>query len=64
MILFKSCPKCMTGDLIKSRDMFGEYLECIQCGFMKDLPAPAQSVAPAPAPVPVDLGVEPPGRAA
>ena len=64
MILFKSCPKCTTGDLTKSRDMFGEYLECIQCGFMKDLPAPERSVAPAPAPVPIEVGLEPPQLAA
>ena len=63
MILFKSCPKCTTGDLIKSRDMFGDYVECIQCGFMKDLPTPARSVA-VPAPVPVEVGLEPPQRAA
>lgn len=37
MVLFKSCPKCETGDLMKSEDMFGEYVECLQCGFVKDL---------------------------
>ena len=60
MILFKSCPKCLTGDLMKSRDMFGEYIECVQCGFMKDLAAPERSVAPAPPPVPIDMGSERP----
>ena len=39
MVLFKSCPKCITGDLLKSEDMFGAYLECVQCGFVKDLAA-------------------------
>ena len=63
MMLFKSCPKCIAGDLIKSADMFGEYVECIQCGFMKDLPAPQRSVA-APALVPVEVGSEPPRLAA
>ena len=63
MILFKSCPKCMTGDLIKAQDMFGAYVQCIQCGFMKDLPAPEQPAA-VPAPVLVEAGLEPPQLAA
>ncbi|MCH7656074.1 MAG: hypothetical protein IIC95_08875 [Chloroflexi bacterium] len=57
MILFKSCPKCTTGDLMKSEDLFGEYMECLQCGYMKDLAAPARSVVPVPAPVPVPVEV-------
>ena len=45
MILFRSCPKCATGDLMKTRDAFGEYMECLQCGFVRDielLPAGAE----------------------
>ena len=45
MVLFKSCPKCMTGDLIKAEDMFGAYLECMQCGFVKDLTQVQQPAA-------------------
>ncbi len=36
MILFKSCPKCGGGDLAQTVDMFGTYLQCIQCGFTRD----------------------------
>ncbi len=32
----KACPRC-GGDLYISRDMYGEYQGCIQCGYMKDL---------------------------
>ena len=38
MIGFKGCPKCH-GDLYLSRDMYGKYISCLQCGYMKDLPA-------------------------
>ena len=33
MMLFKSCPKCSTGDLIEARDGFGRYIQCVQCGY-------------------------------
>ena len=39
MILFKSCPRCSTGDLIEARDGFGRYVECMQCGYIKDIPS-------------------------
>ena len=28
-----SCPRCQ-GYLYTNRDMYGEYQECLQCGFM------------------------------
>ena len=59
MLLFKSCPKCTTGDLVKARDVFGEYLECIQCGYMKDLAAVDRSNV-VPSPQPPDVAEEPP----
>lgn len=37
MILFRSCPSCSTGDLIKTNDTFGEYMECVQCGYVRDV---------------------------
>ena len=54
---FKACPKCQ-GDLQVRRDVYGMFINCIQCGLQKDLDAPnaaiefanpekAQSVTPA-----------------
>ena len=40
---FKSCPKCVNGDVIRSDDFHGWYLKCLHCGYMKDLDAPAQA---------------------
>lgn len=36
MIKFKGCPRC-GGDLILAEDMFGKYLSCLQCGFLRDM---------------------------
>jgi len=36
MIYFKACPKCK-GDLQRVRDLYGEYVECLQCGFTLEL---------------------------
>lgn len=38
MLYFKSCPKCMTGTIEHNRDPFTEYLQCLNCGFMRDIP--------------------------
>jgi hypothetical protein len=32
MFWFKSCPKCGTGDLYDSGDLYGAYVACLQCG--------------------------------
>jgi len=32
MIWFKSCPKCLAGDLEEKSDLEGHYLRCVQCG--------------------------------
>lgn len=32
MIQFKSCPKCLNGDLEEKADYDGHYLRCMQCG--------------------------------
>ncbi len=39
VIKLKGCPKCQ-GDLYLNRDSYGKYLNCLQCGFMKDLVEP------------------------
>ena len=36
MLYFKACPRCK-GDVHRDRDVFGEYLKCLQCGHMVDL---------------------------
>jgi DNA-directed RNA polymerase subunit M/transcription elongation factor TFIIS len=36
MIKFKSCPRCR-GDLYLAEDIFGKYLSCLQCGYLRDL---------------------------
>ena len=38
MIKFKGCPKC-GGDLYLKEDMFGKFLDCLQCGYLKDVSA-------------------------
>ena len=44
MIKFKFCPKCR-GDLYLAEDIFGKYLSCLQCGYLKDLPLVEQQPA-------------------
>ncbi len=45
MLQLKACPKCGTGDMTIDRDMYGWFRQCIQCGYLDDLPkAPAQQV--------------------
>mgnify|MGYP000548356235 CR=1 FL=1 len=33
MLEIKSCPRCL-GDLLTNRDMYGDYKQCLQCGFL------------------------------
>ncbi len=35
MIYFKACPRC-EGDINVRTDWYGEYMECLQCGWSKD----------------------------
>ena len=37
MMYLKECPKCQ-GDLYLGEDIHGQYLSCIQCGYLRDLP--------------------------
>ena len=47
MIKFKSCPKCANGDLVLGRDIYGWYMQCIQCAQMLDMvPAPTKDELP------------------
>ena len=36
MFYLKACEKCH-GDLYLEKDMYGSFLECIQCGSVKDV---------------------------
>ena len=36
MINFKACPRCK-GDTHIRQDIYGDYIECLQCGYMEDL---------------------------
>ena len=36
MVQFRACPRCQ-GDLNVRRDMWGEYRQCLQCGFSQDI---------------------------
>ena len=45
MIYFKSCVRCR-GDVRLDSDNYGWFLQCLQCGFQRDLPA---GLVPAPA---------------
>ena len=37
MMYLKQCPKCH-GDLVLGEDIHGQYISCIQCGYLRDLP--------------------------
>ena len=39
VIKFKVCPRCR-GDLYLGEDVFGKYLSCLQCGYLKDVEEP------------------------
>ena len=41
MIQLKSCPRCK-GDIKLNCDIYGNYAECLQCGFMKDIVEPVR----------------------
>ena len=45
MVYLKSCPKCL-GDLTVREDAYGSFINCLQCGYMRDLDVkPATSYA-------------------
>ena len=37
MIKFKSCPRCSQGDLILDQDIYGSYMQCIQCAHIVEM---------------------------
>lgn len=36
LIMPKRCPRC-NGDLFIGRDQYGLFLQCLQCGYLRDL---------------------------
>ena len=36
---FKACPKCQ-GDLQLKKDIYGMFINCLQCGLQQDIDAP------------------------
>ena len=36
MMFFKTCPKCH-GDMYVDRDVYGTFIECLQCGLLRDV---------------------------
>ena len=37
MLYFNSCPKCLTGAIEYESDSYGGYIQCLHCGFLRDL---------------------------
>lgn len=38
MLFCKACPKC-NGDVSLYHDLYGDYLQCLQCGLLRDITA-------------------------
>ena len=36
MIQFKACERCK-GDMMRVRDMYGDYVQCLQCGHVENI---------------------------
>ena len=48
MLFLKCCPRCK-GDIYVENDTYGHFMECLQCGFSRDLPdTKARAVAEEP----------------
>ncbi len=39
MLLLKACPKC-GGDMQVAGDLYGSYVSCLNCGYLKDIEDP------------------------
>ena len=37
VVFLKQCPRCR-GDIHVSSDIYGDYQECLHCGYMGDVP--------------------------
>ncbi len=41
MVWFKSCPRCHNGDVALQNDLYGWFLQCLQCSYIRDVESPA-----------------------
>ena len=44
MMFLKGCPKC-SGDMLLNRDIHGQYVACLQCGYLRDVKDERESLA-------------------
>jgi len=47
MFRLKACPKC-GGDLKIEKDSYGQYKQCVQCGWIRDISDEGAIIEPAP----------------
>ncbi len=45
MLYFKGCPKCKTGAIEHASDSWGQYLQCLMCGYQRDFETGTDPVA-------------------
>ena len=45
MLYFKACPRCNTGTIEHGSDSWGQYLQCLICGYQRDFVPGADPVA-------------------
>ena len=45
MLYFRSCPRCLTGTVEHTNDLYSEYIQCLMCGFMHDVPEESSVIA-------------------
>ena len=45
MLYFKSCPKCKTGTVEHTNDLFTQYVQCLNCGLLRDVPEGQDAVS-------------------
>jgi len=50
MMFLKACPRCR-GDLVLEEDMYGRYIACLQCGFIRDITDNYEPIVGKPEPV-------------
>ena len=44
MMFLKGCPKC-SGDMLLNKDIYGQYVTYLQCGYIRDVKYEDESLA-------------------